>query len=310
MIGIFVLTLFAFPAGGHRTMGNGRGGKPGKKCQDGENAPPAEEKPEGGGWKAARTWVAGIVGAVLVATIGAVFTAWLGSRGTDVIDRVSGAPPVTIGHVAVDTDDRDIALREPVTDPEERRILLGAHATDDERQALLTRHRAAVIDWMNITVVLVGNRSSMRIVDLKPRIVARKSVSDGAYLKAASGSGEVGTVELRADLDKAAPRFVTAKDPGVRYFSTKQIDLTRDERVTLSMTISGTEAYYEFDLLATVLAEERAEQLVINGPGGGPFRLTGGGDTYRSFSTTSSLGGWAPMPAAEACELFPKTRKC
>ncbi|MFD8533157.1 hypothetical protein ACFV0L_37685 [Streptosporangium canum] len=291
-------------------MGNGRGGKPGKKCQDGENAPPAEENPEGGGWKAARTWVAGIVGAVLVAAIGAVFTAWLGSRGTDVIDRVSGAPPVTIGHVAVDTDDRDIALREPVTDPEERRILLGAHTTDDERQALLTRRRAAVIDWMNITVVLVGNRSSMRIVDLKPRIVARESVSDGAYLKAASGSGEVGTVELRADLDKAAPRFVTAKDPGVRYFSTKQIDLTRDERVTLSMTISGTEAYYEFDLLATVLAEERAEQLVINGPGGGPFRLTGGSGTYRSFSTTSSLGGWAPMPAAEACELFPKTRKC
>jgi hypothetical protein len=63
------------------------------------------------------------------------------------------------------------------------------------------------IDWMNITVVLVGNRSGMRIVDLKPRIVARESMSDGAYLKAAGGSGEAGTVELRADLDKAAPRF-------------------------------------------------------------------------------------------------------
>lgn len=250
-------------------MGNSRGGKTGNKDRGGENAPAAVEKPEGGGWKAARTWVAGIVGAVLVAAIGVVFTAWFGSRGTDVIDRVSGAPPVTIGHVAVDADERDIALREPVTDPEERRILLGARATEDEQQALLTRHQAAVIDWMNITVVLVGNRSSMRIVDLRPRIIARKSVSDGAYLKAPSGSGEVGTVELRADLDKATPRFVTAKDPGVRYFSTKQIDLKRDERVTLSMTISGTEAYYEFDLLATVLAEERAEQLVINGPGGG-----------------------------------------
>ncbi|WP_433431196.1 hypothetical protein [Nonomuraea sp. CA-141351] len=253
--------------------------------------------------------MAGVVSAVLVAAIGVVFTAWFNSRGTDAIDQIRGAPPVTIGHVAVDTDERDIALREPVTDPEGRRILLGAHSADEERQALLTRHQAAAIDRMNITVVLVGNRKSLRIVDLKPRIVARRSVSDGAYLEAARG-GETGTVELRADLDKAAPRFMTAKDPGVRYFSTKQIDLKRGERVTLSMTISGTAAYYEFDLLATVLAEERTEQLVINGPGGGPFRLTGGGESYRSFYTTSSLGGWAPMPEAEVCELFPKRKTC
>ncbi|MEU8109408.1 hypothetical protein AB0C18_37455 [Nonomuraea muscovyensis] len=287
-------------------MGKGRKSKTGK---GGGKQPPPAEPAETGRWKATRTWVAGIVSAVLVAAIGVVFTAWFTSRGTDAIDRISGTPPVTIGHVAVHHEERDLVLREPVTDPRERGILLG-RATVEERAALLDRHHAALTDWMNATVVLVGNRNSLRIVDIKPRVLAREARSDGAFLKATTAGGEVDTVELGVDLDRPVPRFTTSDDPDVPYFTKKQIDLKRDERVTLSLKIRGKQAYYEFDLLATVLAADRTEQVVINGPDGSPFRLTGTSKTYRSVYTEVPEGAWAPVPAARVCVMFPKTGGC
>ncbi|MFG3439244.1 hypothetical protein ACGF0J_18525 [Nonomuraea sp. NPDC047897] len=286
-------------------MGKGRKSKTGN---GGPRKPPPEEPAGGDGWKAARTWVAGIVSAVLVAAVGVVFTTWFSSRGTDAIDRINGTPPITIGHVAVHHEERDIVLREPVTDPKERGILLGS-ATAEERAALLDRHHAAVTDAMNATVVLVGNRNSLRIVDVKPRVLTRAARSDGALLEATT-AGEVDTVELAADLDRPAPRFTTSDDPDVPYFVTKQIDLKRDERVTLSLAIKGRRAYYEFDLLATVLAADRTEQVVINGPGGSPFRLTGRTETFRSVYTEMPGGGWRPMSAATVCLRFPKTGGC
>ncbi|WP_157246684.1 hypothetical protein [Nonomuraea typhae] len=281
-------------------MGNGRDGSDG--------APEARERSETGGWTPARTWVAGIVSAVLVAGIGVVFTSWYNAAGTDVVDRISGAAPVTIGHVSVETGDVPLALRMPVTDPDGRRVLLGGHVTPAERQALLTRHKAAPIGGTIITVVLTGRRAGVRIIDVKPRVLAREPRSAGAYLGANFG-GEVSTVEIRADLDAAAPRFTTRKEPDVRYFGRKQIDLKKDERVTLSLEVEAGQAYYEFDLLVTVLADERSEQLVINGPDG-PFRVTGKVRDFRSFYSKSDQGRWALMPTDQVCELFPKAKRC
>ncbi|MFI6504895.1 hypothetical protein [Nonomuraea typhae] len=281
-------------------MGNGRDG--------GDDAPGAQERSGAGGWTPARTWVAGIVSAVLVATIGVVFTSWYNTAGTDVVDRISGAAPVTIGHVSVETDELPLALRTPVTDQDGRRVLLGAHATPAERQALLTRHKVAPIGRTIITVVLTGRRTSLRIIDVKPRVLARASRSKGAYLGHTFGE-TLPTVELRSDLDAAAPRFTTRKEPDVRYFGRKQIDLKKDERVTLSLEVTAEQAYYEFDLVATVLAEERAEQIVINGPDG-PFRLTGESRDFRSFYIRSRQDGWVPVPADQVCELLKDVKRC
>ncbi|WP_030913398.1 hypothetical protein [Streptosporangium amethystogenes] len=297
-------------------MGKGRRSKTGKNTRAGVERQPPREEPAAptddgggsGGWKTARTWVAGIVSAALIAAVGVVFTDWFTSRGTDAIGRISGAPPVTIGHVAIQYDERDIVLREPVTDPEERGILLG-RAAAEKRAALLNRHHGSVTDWMNATVVLVGNRNSLRIVDIKPRVLTRKPRSDGAFLKATT-AGEADTVELLADLDRPVPRFTTAEDPDISYFSKKQIDLKRDERITLSVSIKGKKAYYEFDLLATVLADDRTEQIVIKGPDGAPFRLTGEADTFRSVYEEAPPDGWTPVPAARVCVMFPKTKGC
>ncbi|MGW0804735.1 hypothetical protein [Nonomuraea sp. NPDC002799] len=280
-----------------------------KRAQRARTAAPQAEQPAGSGrGKATWTWLAGILSAVIIAAIGVVFTTWFGARGPDTFDRIGGGPPITVGYVAIEYEAQDTVLREPVTDPGER-VALRASTAEKAREAVLTRHHQALIDTMNVIVTLVGNRSSLRIVDMKPRILTRGPVSDGALLSASS-AGETDTIELAADLDQKAPRFTTDQDLKVPYFAKKQIDLKRDERVTLSMTISGKKAYYEFDLLVTVLAEARTEQIVINGPDKSPFRLTGAATSYRSYYGDSSLGGWEPLSGEQVCEVDPTAKGC
>ncbi|MBB3733855.1 hypothetical protein [Nonomuraea dietziae] len=233
---------------------------------------------------------------MIIAVIGVVFTAWFNARGPDVFDKIGGEPPIKIGHVDIDYSERDIALREPVTDTRERAILLGEGASDSQRDAVLARHHRAPLDHASVTVVLIGNRTNLRIVDIEPRVLARKPVSDGA-LAFLSTAGEADTVELAADLDAAAPRFTTTKDRNASYFRKKQIDLKRDERVTLSLTVVGKKAYYEFDFLVTALAEDRTEQIEIKGPDKGSFRLTGRADAYRSYYDY----GWRPISHDQVC---------
>ncbi|WP_285780606.1 hypothetical protein [Microtetraspora sp. NBRC 13810] len=253
------------------------------------------------------TWLAGILSAVIIAAVGVVFTAWFNARGSDTVDRIGGEPPIKVGHVAVDYAEQDAVLRKPVTDPGDRAALLG-NASGSRRDAVLARHRWAPLEKADVTVVLIGNRSSLRIVDIKPRVLVREPVSDGALL-IHTPAGEVGTIELAADLDDPAPRFATAEDLDISYFRKKQIDLKRDERVTLVMSITGTAAYYEFDLLVTVLAEDRTEQLTIKGPDTSPFRVTGTADAYRAYYTVSPAGGWQPISRDRACAIERKIQK-
>ncbi|MEO3805963.1 hypothetical protein [Nonomuraea sp. B1E8] len=268
------------------------------------SATPAEEA---GGWKAMRTWLAGIVSAVIVAAVGVVFSTWYNTSGPDAVDGISGEPPITVGHVAVDHAAQDTALRKAVTDPADRAVLLGS-ASGSQRDAVMARHDRAPLETADLTVVLVGNRSSLRIVDIRPRVLDRKPVSDGA-LFVYSPAGEAATVELSADLDAPAPRFTSPEDPDISYFKKKQIDLKRDERVTLALTVTGTAAYYAFDLLITVLAGDRTEQVTVQGPDGTPFRVTGTAGSYRAYYTTSPLGGWQPISRSGACAIERKLAK-
>ncbi|MEU5869030.1 hypothetical protein ABZ815_48245 [Nonomuraea sp. NPDC047529] len=262
---------------------------------------------EAGKWKAVRTWLAGILSAVIVAAIGVVFTAWFNARGSDTVGSISGEPPVKVGYVAVEYAAQDTTLREPVTDPADRAVLLGG-ASGSRRDTVMASHDWAPLESAEVTVVLVGNRSSLRIVDVRPRVLDRRPISDGA-LFVYTPAGESPAVELAADLDQPAPRFTTPEDPDTSYFRKKQIDLKQDERVTLSMTVTGTAAYYAFDLLVTVLAGDRTEQLTIQGPDRTPFRVTGTSDTYRAYYTTSPLGGWRPISRSEACAIERKLAK-
>ncbi|MFI6183752.1 hypothetical protein ACIA8R_50045 [Nonomuraea sp. NPDC051191] len=273
----------------NKSTSAGRGAAAGRQ-EEAEASAPAQPK-------GPLAWVAGIAGAVVLAAFGVVFTDWYNSHGSDTVQRVRGAASVTVGHVAVDYDERDIVLRDTVTTPEDRAVMVATYA-DEQREAMLARHRMALIGSMNVTVALTGNRSSLRIVNIEPRVLARMPVSKGARL-IATKAGEAGTVELAADLDRPVPRFTTGA--GTSYFRKKQIDLKRDEPVTLSLSFTGKKAYYEFDLRATVLADGRTEEIVIKGPDGGPFRLTGEATRYRAYYRQASHGGWQPCEERRAC---------
>ena len=268
-------------------------------------ARPPEDQEAGqagtGRGKAAWAWLGGILGAVVVTAFGVVFTTWFNARGPEVLDELGSGPVIGIGHVAVDQTARDVALREPVTDPVERAVLVGTGTIEEKRNAVLDRHHGAPLDHTSIKVVLVGKRTGVRIIDIEPRVLDRQAVSDGA-LAFLSSAGEVETVELAADLDAPAPRFTAAKDPDESYFKKKQIDLKQGELVTLSLTVTGKKAYYEFDFLVTALAGDRVSKVEIKAPGNGPFRLTGFADAYRAYYAGSSSGSWQLISPAEACE--------
>ncbi|MEU7833447.1 MULTISPECIES: hypothetical protein [unclassified Nonomuraea] len=252
--------------------------------QGGEASDPARSK-------GLLAWLAGIASAVVLAAFGVVFTEWYNAHGSDTVEQVRGTAPITVGQVAVDYSERDTVLREPVTDPEDRAVMLAAHA-DKQRETMLARHRMAPIGGMNVTVALTGNRSSLRIVNIEPQVLTRMPVSEGARLIVIKG-GEAGTVEMAADLDRPTPRFTSGGE--TPYFRKKQIDLKRDEPVTLSLSFSGKKAYYEFDLRVTVLADGRTEEVVIKGPDGGPFRLSGEAARYRTYYRQAPQGGWQPV---------------
>ncbi|WP_158578656.1 hypothetical protein [Spongiactinospora rosea] len=261
-----------------------------------------------GRWKAMRAWLAGLLGAVLVAAIGTAFTVWFEARGPDAVDRISGQRPLTVAHVAVDYATQHTTLRRPVTDPGERAVLLGA-GSGSSREAIMRSHDWAPLGTADVTVVLAGNRSSLRIIDITPRVLTRKPVSDGA-LFVYSSEGVAQTIELSADLDEQAPRFTNAKNPDTSYFRKQQIDLKRDDPVTLAMSITGSAAYYEFDLQVTLLADGRTEKMTIGGPDGRPFRVSGIADRYRAYYGISALGGWQPLSRTAACAEVKKAMGC
>ncbi|MBT2229141.1 hypothetical protein [Nonomuraea sp. NEAU-A123] len=264
----------------------------GKKSPERKPSEPVEEGAGGARpGRAVLAWVAGIVGAVIVAAVGAVFTGWFGSLGPGAFDEISREAPVTAAYVKTITDGPDLALREPVTAAQDRAILLG-RPDAAQHEAFLERYRAAPVGETRVIVVLNGNRAGLRIADIRPRIVTREPVPDGALLSPAH-AGEQGTIEVAADLDRPTPRFTSVKDRDTPYFETKQIDLVRDERVTFIMTLTACKAYYEFELVATVISNGRAEQVVIRSPGGLPFRLTGPARAYRTVYDESSMGGWS-----------------
>ncbi|NUW35970.1 hypothetical protein HTZ77_31805 [Nonomuraea sp. SMC257] len=245
-------------------------------------------------------WVAGIAAAVIGTASGVVFTGWFNSLGPAAFDGLGGSPPVTVAYVMLQNDGLDLALREPVTAFQDRAILLG-RPDAAQRAAFLERYRAAGIGRMQITVVLEGNRAGLRIADVRPRVLSSAPPSDAALLTPSS-AGEAPAIEVVADLDRPVPRLTTKKDPRVPYFSTRQIDLVRGERATLSITAATTKGFYEFEFVATVVSDGHAEELRITAPGGRPFRLTARSRAYRAVYRTSPADGWEPPAVCRRAE--------
>lgn len=155
-----------------------------------------------------------------------------------------------------------------------------------ELSALLSRHRAARVGKAGVVVVLQGRRSqTIRIVDVRPHIIATGPVPDGTCVSL-STQGEGDTRVVTADLDAPRP------PKGRSTFLDKSIDLALDERVTVDVEVGAKRHFYEWDIEVTYDYGDGAvlRTTHIGSPTGGPFRLTGAARRYQAVYRESGQG--------------------
>ncbi|MGW4644799.1 hypothetical protein ACWEN6_40275 [Sphaerisporangium sp. NPDC004334] len=249
------------------------------------------------------TWSAGVLGAVA----GALLIAWLPGGGHDLVDRVTESDPLRLPYVEEDQAG-DIALERPVEDPEDRATLL----TEPEKlPALVREYGGGPVGRLDVVLVAEGGRGLVRVVDIRPRVARTLPVLTGSYLRPDS-SGEPEVIHVVSDLDAAERRPRVPGKAGTLYFTGKQIELKRGEQETLRLSFTARDAAYEFDLLATVVADGRTYQQVIRRPDGGMFRVTGAAADHRAYRRiyTGGSSTWHLAGHAAKCTIFPRSKGC
>jgi hypothetical protein len=250
-------------------------------------------------------WLAGVAAVVLATTLGAWLTDW-GKSFT--ANSTSG--PAIYATVNVDPlSSFSYVLASAVASTADKVTLLSGTASDADVMALIARHGGVPVGQLTVTVVLTGNRSSLRIVDIKPNMVAAKTVPDAAYLSFPS-AGSVDVVPVTADLDRPFPVL----DYGSRsYFDSHEIDLVRGERESFRMTFVAKTGYHQFTLAITYLYGSKQYEQIIPGPTDGLFQVTGASSDYHDYGTVYlgiSSNQFQVASRSQACDMFRHSRGC
>jgi hypothetical protein len=265
-----------------------------------------EQKSEraGLGYKAG-AWGAGILGVVLATALGGWLTDW----GRHLVAHSDGGPAIA---AVVDVDDSDpgeYVLSGPVVSVADRITLESGTASSSDVMTLIGRHGGVPVGRMDVTLVLEGRRSSLRVVDIRPRLRPKGTAPDAVFLSFPS-AGETPTIPVSVDVDHDVPLLMAGSTP---YFHRHQIDLTRGERTSLRVTFTATAGYHEFDLVATFITGGKQYQQVIPGPAGGLFRIAARAADYRAYRMVyQGLSGnqFRIADRPQLCRLFPKSRAC
>ncbi|MFF8029249.1 hypothetical protein ACFZDJ_51115 [Streptomyces sp. NPDC007896] len=207
-------------------------------------------------------------------------------------------------------DEGPVAMRSAVTAVDERAVLANA-ASEEEWMDFLGKKRAAPVNQVTISAVLEGGRSKVRVVDMRPRIREKREKWTGAYFTPAT-AGEVETIPLTADLDRRRPAFSTTGKTSENYFRQRQIELSRGEITTISMTLTAQKASYEFDILVTVMADDKAKEVIIHPEGESAFRLTGRESKASNYRQVfEEVGGaWVQAPPGQWCVKLSLLKNC
>ncbi|GAA2457594.1 hypothetical protein ACFPFX_32720 [Streptomyces mauvecolor] len=226
------------------------------------------------------------------------------------VDKALGTTPLKVVHVSNVINEVPVAIKEAITTTEDRTMLANP-ATEKAWIDFLYQKQAAPVNQMTISVVLEGGRSKVRVVDMRPRIHHKGDRWSGAYFTPAT-AGEVGTVPLTSDLDQQHPAFFMAGNKSERYFTQRQIDLTRGEQSTVSMTFTARSASYEFDVVVTVAADDKTEEIAIHPDKGGLFRLTGRQEKPINYKQAFEEvdGAWIQAPAGQWCTKRYELQDC
>jgi hypothetical protein len=223
----------------------------------------------------AGVWVAGIVSGILIAA-GAT---WFLAFGRSVADN-SGPPFAAIVDVAP-LSARCSALTAPITSAADRVTFLSGTASVAQVMALIARHGGVNVGRMDVTLILEGRRSSLRIVDIQPQVLPPKSPPTAALLQYES-AGSVPVIPVTANLNQPFPVLETKSGP---YFNTEEVDLVHGERETFRISFRATTGYYEFNLLVTYVTGGKQYQQTIPGPTDGVFRLAGAAADSHDYGT-------------------------
>ncbi|MCO5993324.1 hypothetical protein NE234_08135 [Actinoallomurus sp. WRP9H-5] len=254
----------------------------------------------------AGAWAAGILAVVLASALGGWLTDW----GKSFVSNPNRGPALS---AIVDVDNfaaSAYVLAEPVTSTADRVTLESGTAGESDIMALIQRHGGAAVTKIDATIVLEGRRSSLRIVDIRPRPRPVKKVPAAAFLAITPGGSEP-TIPVSVDFGHGAPVFMGGSRP---YFRYHQIDLTRGERTTLAVTFTATAGYHEFDLVVTYVTGGKQFQQTIPGPTAGVFRLAARSSDYHTYGTVyeGSLDDkFTVAGRQELCsQLFRASRGC
>jgi len=232
-------------------------------------------------------WLLGALGAGVAALIGTVITgAW--PWAVDTVKDLRGEPPIRIVTDAHIWPDEILVMEDALHGPD-RALLAGRIDSGDESalDEMLRRRKSMRLRVMTVTVVIQGLRDSpIRIVDVRPRILSKGKRPSGTCLVFPPPQGESPHRKVRVNLDTYRP------DKGRSVFMGKSVDLKRDERLTVELTVSAERAAYEWDV--EVLYDYDGGELRrshMGLPDGEPFRVTGPAKRYDVVLADTSIDG-------------------
>jgi hypothetical protein len=267
---------------------------------------PQEKKLAGTGlFSRTGAWLAGVAAVVLATALGSWLTDW-GKSFT----ASSASGPAFYASVNVDRGSTDYyVLASPVTSAADRVTLLSGTASDADVMALIARHGGVPVHQLTVTVILTGNRSSLRIVDITPNMMATRAAPAAAYLAFPTG-GAVGVTSVNVNLDRPLPVLYKGSSP---YFDSNEIDLVRGERYSFRMTFETGTGYHEFNLIVTYIYAGKQYEQTIPGSTHGLFQVIGPAADYHDYRIIYfgiNPNQFEVASKTQSCILFPHSGGC
>jgi hypothetical protein len=287
-------------------MGSGRHARNRRPAQPGAATPGTNPRRP---WflRGAGAWVAGIVSGVLVVAGGA----WFLDFGRSVADN-SGPALAAVADVDP-LSTHSYALADPVTSAADKVTLLSGTGSAAQVTRLIARHGGVPVSRMDVTLILEGRRSSLRIVNIQPQIRHEPAGRPprAAFIQLPQAGSEP-VIPVTTELGQPGSVLETKSGP---YFDSEQIDLVRGERESFRISFLATTGYYEFTLLVTYVDGGHQYEQTIPGPIDGTFRLAGLAADYHDYGAlylgTSEAGNQFEVAStAQSCQLFKKSAGC
>ncbi|MGW0822555.1 hypothetical protein [Streptomyces sp. NPDC002845] len=180
----------------------------------------------------------------------------IGDQETDSDD------PFTVIVSADYTDVPGVALSKPLRRGDDAFALRRGIDSNEKWADLLARQGGAVIDELKVSFVFTGVRdTSVRITDMTIHKLATSPTLSGTAIYPYT-QGEVGSIPVHADLDQPRPRIL-GKD-GKPYFAAYDIDLAKDERVTVALSCQADAAMYRWVMSIDYVDDDGAHTVYVD----------------------------------------------